>query len=228
MTRSTDVTTTNDDDQPTAVAKDGDVTAGVADSPRTVAAEQYAEPPTTIVRDVGAAPSAELAWSSETQTDEIGEHSDGWHGALLWVPLVALLCASIAVVVWFSLTLYRQGRPAPASPAPAPPAASPTVHAEAPTLAPIAPLPAAPPPPPSAAPEPPSPVAVPPNVSPQQANTICGWLRDPSWTMPQIESSTGDMLADDNPSFKGTPDVFKAIAAAMSSTCPDVANQRPF
>jgi hypothetical protein len=38
--------------------------------------------------------------------------------------------------------------------------------------------------------------------------------------MPQIESSTGDMLADDNPSFKGTPDVFKA--------CPDVANQRPF
>jgi hypothetical protein len=26
------------------------------------------------------------------------------------------------------------------------------------------------------------------------------------------------MLADDNPSFKGTPDVLKAIAAAMSST----------
>jgi hypothetical protein len=24
------------------------------------------------------------------------------------------------------------------------------------------------------------------------------------------------------------PNVFKAIAAAMSSTCPDVANQRPF
>ena len=46
--------------------------------------------------------------------------------------------------------------------------------------------------------------------------------------MPQIESSTGDMLADDNPSFKGTPDNFKAIAAATSGTCPDVANQRPF
>jgi hypothetical protein len=42
------------------------------------------------------------------------------------------------------------------------------------------------------------------------------------------ESSTGDMLADDNPGFKGTPEVFKAIAAAMSSSCPDVANQRRF
>jgi hypothetical protein len=49
-----------------------------------------------------------------------------------------------------------------------------------------------------------------------------------SWTMPQIESSTGDMLADDNPSFKGTPGVFQAIAAAMSSTCPETAKQRPF
>ncbi|MGC2344539.1 MAG: hypothetical protein WA630_11240, partial [Mycobacterium sp.] len=66
------------------------------------------------------------------------------------------------------------------------------------------------------------------NITQQQANTICGWLRDPAWTMPQIESSTGDMLADDNPSFTGTPAVFKAIAAAMSSTCPDVANQRSF
>jgi hypothetical protein len=36
------------------------------------------------------------------------------------------------------------------------------------------------------------------------------------------------MLADDNPSFTGTPDVLKAITAAMSSTCPDAANQRPF
>jgi hypothetical protein len=46
--------------------------------------------------------------------------------------------------------------------------------------------------------------------------------------MPQIESSTGDMLANDNPSYRGTPDEFKAIASAMSGTCPDVANQRPF
>jgi hypothetical protein len=45
--------------------------------------------------------------------------------------------------------------------------------------------------------------------------------------MPQIESSTGDLLANDNPSFKGTPDIFKAIAAAMSSTCPDVTRRSP-
>lgn len=67
-----------------------------------------------------------------------------------------------------------------------------------------------------------------PDITPQQANTIYGWLRDPSWTMPQIEVSTGDMLANNNLSFTGTPDVFKAIASAMSSTCPDVANQRPY
>jgi hypothetical protein len=77
-TRGTDVTNASDDDQPTAVAKDGDVTAGVADSPRTVAAEHYAEPPTTIVPDVRAAPSAELAWSSETPTDEIGGQGSTW------------------------------------------------------------------------------------------------------------------------------------------------------
>ena len=45
--------------------------------------------------------------------------------------------------------------------------------------------------------------------------------------MGQIEMSTGDMLASDNPSFTGTPDILKAISAAMSGTCPDAANQRP-
>ncbi len=29
------------------------------------------------------------------------------------------------------------------------------------------------------------------------------------------------MLANDNPSFTGTPDILKAISAAMSGTCPD-------
>lgn len=65
------------------------------------------------------------------------------------------------------------------------------------------------------------------NISQQQAETICRWLHDPAWTMGQIEMSTGDMLANDNPSFTGTPDILKAIAAAMSGTCPDAANQRP-
>ncbi len=62
-------------------------------------------------------------------------------------------------------------------------------------------------------------------ITDAQANTICGWLRDPAWTMPQIESSTGDMLANDNPSFT-QGDVFAAIGTAMHQTCPDV--QRPF
>jgi hypothetical protein len=65
------------------------------------------------------------------------------------------------------------------------------------------------------------------DITQQQADTICSWLRDPAWTMGKIETSTGDMLAKANPSFTGNPDVLKAIAAAMSSTCPYVANQRP-
>ncbi|MFZ0226056.1 hypothetical protein [Mycobacterium sp.] len=209
------------DDQPATAAADNDATTDVPDSPRTVAAERYSEAPTTIVPDVEPTRAAELAWSSEAETEELADQSREWCGRLLWLPLVALLCASVAVVVWFSVTLYRQGRPVTAPHSSPTPVAAPPVHAAPPPAAPIAP-------PPAAAPAPPPPPAVQSNITQQQANTICGWLRDPAWTMPQIESSTGDMLADDNPSFTGTPAVFKAIAAAMSSTCPDVANQRSF
>ncbi len=66
-----------------------------------------------------------------------------------------------------------------------------------------------------------------PNITQQQADTICLWLRDPSWTMAKIETSTGAMLAKGNPKFAGKPDVQKAITAAMSGSCPYVANQRP-
>jgi hypothetical protein len=221
------------DDQPAAAVADNDATADVPYSPRTVAAELHSEAPTTIVPDVEPTRAAELAWSSEAETEELADRSHRWRGRLLWLPLVALLCASVAVVVWFSVTLYRQGRPVTAPHSSPAPVAAPPVHAAPPPAAPIAPPPAAAPapaspaPPPTAAPAPPPP-AVQSNITQQQANTICGWLRDPAWTMPQIESSTGDMLADDNPSFTGTPAVFKAIAAAMSSTCPDVANQRSF
>ncbi|MGC2381344.1 MAG: hypothetical protein WA622_30195 [Mycobacterium sp.] len=215
------MTATSDDNQPTAAVGDVDDTAVVAEGPRTVAAEQFSEPPTTIVPDVEPTRAAELAWSSEAETEELADQSREWCGRLLWLPLVALLCASVAVVVWFSVTLYRQGRPVTAPHSSPTPVAAPPVHAAPPPAAPIAP-------PPAAAPAPPPPPAVQSNITQQQANTICGWLRDPAWTMPQIESSTGDMLADDNPSFTGTPAVFKAIAAAMSSTCPDVANQRSF
>jgi hypothetical protein len=221
-----------DDDQPTAVG-DVDETPVVADSPRTVAAERYSEAPTTIVPNVGPTRAAELAWSSEAETEDLADRSREWRRRLLWVPLVALLCVSVAVVVWFSITLYRQHRPVAAAPTAPAPVAAPPVHAGPPPITPIAPPPAAAPAPasptpPTAAPAPPSPPAAQSNITPQQANTICGWLRDPAWTMPQIESSTGDMLADGNRGFRGTPDVLKAIASAMSSTCPDVAKQRPF
>jgi hypothetical protein len=45
-------------------------------------------------------------------------------------------------------------------------------------------------------------------------------VEDSAWTIVQIEMSTGDMLANDNPSLTGTPDILKAISAAMSGTCP--------
>lgn len=66
-----------------------------------------------------------------------------------------------------------------------------------------------------------------PNITQQQADTICSWLRDPAWTMAKIETSTGEMLAKANPKFAGKPDILKAIGAAMSGSCPYVANQRP-
>ena len=49
-------------------------------------------------------------------------------------------------------------------------------------------------------------------------STICGWLHNPAWTLDQIESSTGDMLANDNPSYRGEADIKAAIAAA-ARTC---------
>jgi hypothetical protein len=42
--------------------------------------------------------------------------------------------------------------------------------------------------------------------------------------MGQIEMSTGDMLANDNPSYRGTPHILKDISSAMSGTCPDAAS----
>jgi hypothetical protein len=111
------VTTNSDDNEPTAAAGHADETAVVAESPRTVAAEQYSDAPTTIVPDLGPSRASELAWSSEADTEELSDHRRGWRGRLLWVPLVALLCISVAVVVWFSVTLYRQHeRPVRTSP----------------------------------------------------------------------------------------------------------------
>jgi hypothetical protein len=127
-----DVTTSSDDDQPTGVANEADDTAG-PESMRTAAAERHSDVPTTIVPDVSPTQAAELAWSSEADAEELSDHRRGW---LLWIPLVVLLCASVAVVVWFSVTLYRQHeRPVSASPT------SPTPIAAPPRPAPPAPIP---------------------------------------------------------------------------------------
>jgi hypothetical protein len=65
-----------------------------------------------------------------------------------------------------------------------------------------------------------------PVVSPQELQHICGWLRDPAWTMPQIVSSTGDMLANDNTEqgyapHDMTPEIVTTIARAITTKCPD-------
>jgi hypothetical protein len=57
------VSAASDDNQPTSAVGGVDETV-VVDSPRTVAAEQHSEAPTTIVRDVRPTRAAELAWST--------------------------------------------------------------------------------------------------------------------------------------------------------------------
>jgi hypothetical protein len=217
--------TTPDGDQPTTAVGDVDQTAVAGASPRTVAAEQYSEPPTTVVPDAGLTQAPELAWSSSDADDEtIAFDGRSWQAAWGRVAIIAA-CAAVAIVlvvlVGIDAHRHRGGEPA-TTPLPDTSVGDGSTPAgiwqDAPPQQWKPFLPPAPPLPPPAQS----------NITAQQANTICGWLRDPAWTMPQIESSTGDMLADDNPSFKGTPDVFKAITAAMSSTCPDAANQRPF
>jgi hypothetical protein len=51
--------------------------------------------PTTFVPDVGPTRAVELAWSSEAETEEIADRSHGWRGRVLWLPLVAFLCATV-------------------------------------------------------------------------------------------------------------------------------------
>jgi hypothetical protein len=142
---------TADDDQPATAAGDSDTTAVVADSPRTVAAEQHSELPTTVVPDVGPTRPAELAWSSEAETEDISDRSHRWRGRLLWLALVTLLFASVAVVVWFSITLYRQ-------------------HERPVTASPTSPAPAVKPPSASARPAPPAPI--PPPAPPTTTSTV--------------------------------------------------------
>jgi hypothetical protein len=71
------------------------------------------ETATAISEDVGTA-----AAPSESETESVYAWSldDGeepgaegrWRGRLLWAGLVALLCATVAAVVWFSMTFYAE------------------------------------------------------------------------------------------------------------------------
>jgi LppP/LprE lipoprotein len=78
--------------------------------------------PVTEMADTVAAPGGkrsapeDLAWSLDTQESEAPDRE--WRGHLLWAGLVALLCGIVAVVTWFSITLYHQksSRPMPPSP----------------------------------------------------------------------------------------------------------------
>lgn len=67
--------TDNDDGQPTGMNGEINTTAAVLVSPRTVAAERYSEPPTTIVPDVGPTQPAELTRSSEAETEQLADRS---------------------------------------------------------------------------------------------------------------------------------------------------------
>jgi hypothetical protein len=158
-----------------------------------------------------------LAWS-QADTDEY-RAAGYWRDRLLWAGLVMLLVAVTAATIWLATAYFQRPTPV-ATPAPNPvPAAAPTIPAApSPPLAPTTVIVQAPPPAPVAAPPVPSAASAP--ITQQQARTICRWLRDPAWAMPQIESSTGDMLADDNESFTES-DVFNAIGSAMSTMCPD-------
>ncbi len=188
------------------------------------------------IRPTKATALAAVAWSADDGDDATVLYDDDEDDAdrtTFWLRLFVATGAAVVlvlgIVLWFVLSSHHQPARDDAVPASsAPDVVLPSSPAAAAPVPMPSAAPAPTPPPVAAAPPPPSPPAAQSNITQQQANTICGWLRDPSWTMPQIQSSTGDMLANDNPSFKGTPDIFKAIAAAMSSTCPDVANQRPF
>jgi hypothetical protein len=96
------------------------------------------------------------AWSLDRSEEPSFENK--WRGRLQWAGLVALLCATIAAVVWFSMTFYFEhwstsntgtpGTSAPAAqapvPAPAPPPASAPTSVAARPPSPI-PVPAPPP-----------------------------------------------------------------------------------
>jgi Protein of unknown function (DUF732) len=140
--------TATDDDQPTAVAGDRDETTtgiGPSDDPGTAPT-----PSETETEHV-------YAWSLDDGDEPRTEGEGNWRSWLMWAGLVALVCATVAAAVWFSMTFYFEewARPSASASVSSPPAAAPAPKPPPPSAAPAPPLSAAPAP--QAAPPPPPP-----------------------------------------------------------------------
>lgn len=108
----------DDDAEPTAAAaSDGDATVADSDAGHTDALETAAKP-------VGGNPESAYAWSLD-HGEESGVESR-WPSRLRWAGLVALLCATVAAVVWFSMVFYIHGGLTPKPTAQLAPPPSPT------------------------------------------------------------------------------------------------------
>jgi hypothetical protein len=87
------------------------------------------------------------AWSLDDGHEPPTEGEGNWRGPLLWAELVTLLCATVAAVVWFSITLYAGNghtlKSAPSASIPSSPVAlpppSPEMAAPAPSAEPTRP-----------------------------------------------------------------------------------------
>jgi hypothetical protein len=103
----------------TTTAADGDETVvsrgvGITEGIETAAAPSASEPESAH------------AWSLDHDCEE-ADAEGKWPGRFLWAGVVALLCATVAAVVWFSTVFYFQGRLTPTPTArPASPLPSPT------------------------------------------------------------------------------------------------------
>jgi hypothetical protein len=96
----------DDDAEPTAAAEsDGDETAIDSNVGLTEAIDTAAAPS-------GSEPDRVHAWSLDEHSEEPGMESK-WPARLRWAGLVALLCATVAAAVWFSMVFYFGSRSMP-------------------------------------------------------------------------------------------------------------------
>ena len=106
-----------------------------------------------------------MAWSLDTQDSETPPRQ--WRGHLTSAALVTVLCVIVAVVTWFSITLYDQKSSRPMPPSPKPSAAAPAPKPAPPP--PVATVTVTPAPAPAPAPNTPAPLPAPSMVPPSVA-----------------------------------------------------------